>query len=85
MSYPRVDLASITTDMIVCPRQCGWHRIWTVSKERTIIDHPLYGPVTTIELVGLDVRSHDCTEHHNALVRLRRARNGSNQGTRTSS
>lgn len=62
---------------IPCRYKCGWFRAWTEKPgwDDEIVDHPIYGPVTEKELVQLDVQNHDCTETHNARVRLRRKKN----------
>lgn len=80
MQYPPIDILALRTNSIQCPHKCGWQRSWTIANEQKVIDHPLYGPTKTIEVVQLDIRSHDCTEYHNAIVRIRRATNGHSEG-----
>lgn len=75
-TFPRFDPHAPRIQRIECARKCGWFREYTASPEWSakVVDHPLYGPIPELELVQLDVRTHECVEYHNSLVRLRRAR-----------
>jgi hypothetical protein len=75
--YLGAGMTIVKIHSIRCPRNCGWFRAYTERPgwDGQIVDHPTYGPITEKELVQLDVQSHDCVEHRNALVRLRKARN----------
>lgn len=79
--FPRMDrvfvaMTAVKIHTIPCPRKCGWFRDWTERPgwDEEIVDHLIYGPVTEKELVQLDVRNHDCTESHNASIRLNKRR-----------
>lgn len=82
--YPAADLEIPRVQRIDCPRMCGWYRDYTVTQEwgQRNVDHPLYGPIPNLELVRLDVRSHECNEYHNSLLRLRRGRSAIRQEER---
>lgn len=58
---------------ISCPKKCGWYHCYTNRTEwyTTLVGHPLWGPVTNLAALRLDLLSHDCTEYHNAIIRLR--------------
>lgn len=56
----------------VCPLHCGWFRDWTDTHKwrGSKILHPLYGTVTQEQLVNIELATHNCQLHAEALARL---------------
>lgn len=51
---------------------CGFRRDWNDDEKGDhVIDHPLWGVVTTREAAYQDIRIHDCDEYARAIARAR--------------
>ena len=72
----RLSLVMMRVRRIYCPKKCGWFRDYTDSPAwmADVIYHPLYGLIRQQDLLHIDLRTHNCFEAYNALMRIRKSR-----------